>query len=372
MGDRVVIVGAGISGLAIARRLAPTHDVVVVDRGGVAADTTSRASGVISLALEPVEPEVRSLAWETFRSLDGRGTFRFTERPTVRLIPTGADPAPPVGGAELTIAALRERFPDAFGRLDGYEAALIYDQTGFLEPLDYAMTLKWLAEGNGATIATDRAMTNIRVDHDRVVGIDTTHGTIDADAVVIATGWRARDHLLEFVELPIRPLRWNAIVVEGSTRFASSLPLGSDPRHRLYWRPLATGDVLVGGNEHLLDRPDETPAVVDDAFRETVKGMLPNVLQSVDVERIVREDCCPTADAATPDGLPVIDAPEQAPAGLVVAAGCHGRGVMLSPVTGHLARCHVTGETPAVAPDPFRLDRFEDRGRTFQYRSHWA
>jgi len=93
--ERVVIVGAGVSGLAAARELAPDHEVLVLDAGGVAADTSSRASGMISLSLEPFPDGWSRFARDSFRDLDGRGVFSFVERETVRLVREGMEPPDP-------------------------------------------------------------------------------------------------------------------------------------------------------------------------------------------------------------------------------------------------------------------------------------
>ncbi|WP_338729602.1 FAD-dependent oxidoreductase [Haladaptatus sp. DJG-WS-42] len=373
--SRVVVVGAGVSGLAIARELAPDHDVLVFDKGGVAADTSSRASGMISLSLEPFPDEWATFALSQFHDLDGQGIFTFTDRDTVRLVPEEdaekyTDQAP-AGGEYLPKDELRERYPDAFSDLAAYGGALHYNGTGYLDALDYTMTLKWAAEQAGAAVFRDHEVTGLRVEDDSVVGVETEYGPVDADHVVYATGWKTRDLLSAYVELPVRPLRWNAVVVEPDTPLPEAAPMGSEPTMRVYWRTTDRGDVLIGGNEHLLSDPEGTEMGVEEEFRELVMERVGPLLAGVSAGTIRREDCCPTADCASPDGLPIIDAPDDVPDGLVFVTGLHGRGVMLSPVTGRAVRCLVTGEDAPFPMEPFELARFEDRSPDFEYRSHW-
>ena len=59
----------------------------------------------------------------------------------------------------------------------------------------------------------------------------------------------------------------------------------------------------------------------------------------------------------TPDALPVLDTPEEAP-DLVVAFGFSGHGFCLGPVTGRILAALATGEEPGHDLSPFRLSRF--------------
>jgi len=63
----------------------------------------------------------------------------------------------------------------------------------------------------------------------------------------------------------------------------------------------------------------------------------------------------------TPDGLPVLDAPPQAP-GLVVAAGFSGHGFCLGPVTGQIVADLVLGRASRHPIAAFGLSRFRERG----------
>jgi glycine/D-amino acid oxidase-like deaminating enzyme len=373
--ERVVVVGSGVSGLAAARELAPDYEVLVLEKGGVAADTTSRASGMISLALEPVPDGWSRFALEAFRDLDGRGVFSFTERETVRLVPAddrdADEDGAPEGGEFLPREELHRRYPGTYGDLSAYAGGLVYGRTGYLDALDYATTLKWAAERHGAAVYRDHAVTGIRTEDGSVVGVETEYGPVDADHVVWTTGWRARQQLRDYVELPVRPLRWNAVVVEPNSPLPGDAPLGSEPTMRVYWRPTRRGDVLVGGNEHLLSDPEAAGMDVDVAFRERVLSDVAPLLDGVAGGRVRQEDCCPTADSASPDGLPIVDAPDEAADGLVVVTGLHGRGVMLSPVVGRTVRSLVAGETAPFPIEPLELDRFDDRSADFEYLSHW-
>jgi glycine/D-amino acid oxidase-like deaminating enzyme len=258
-----------------------------------------------------------------------------------------------------------------FGDLSGYDGGVVYRGTGYIDALDYAMTLKWAAERAGAAVFRDHAVTDLRVEGDEVVGVETEYGSIAAAHVVWATGWRTRDQLAEHVDLPTRPLRWNAVVVEPTEPLPTTCPLGSEAESRTYWRPTDRGDVLIGGNEHLLADPEGTRMDVEASFRDLVFEEVAPLLRGVADGRIRRTDCCPTADSASPDGLPIVDAPTGAPEGLVVVTGLHGRGVMLSPVVGRAVRSLVSGEEAPFPIDPLSLDRFDERSSEFEYVSHW-
>ena len=74
-------------------------------------------------------------------------------------------------------------------------------------------------------------------------------------------------------------------------------------------------------------------------------------------------------DGATPDTRPVVDAPDEGPAGLVVATGFHGRGVMTAPVAATAVRELVGGEPAPFALSTFALDRFDSRSPDFEFVS---
>jgi glycine/D-amino acid oxidase-like deaminating enzyme len=61
----------------------------------------------------------------------------------------------------------------------------------------------------------------------------------------------------------------------------------------------------------------------------------------------------------TPDAVPVISPVEGVP-GFFIATGFSGHGFGIGPAAGRLMANLVTGETPIVDPQAFRLSRFSD------------
>ena len=368
MGDEsVVIVGGGITGLSSAAALAPDHEVTLLERDALANDTTARASGVISLPLEPFEAELIEFIQDRLHSLDDEWILSVSTVPAIRLLED--ESTAELGGEHLDIDELHDRFPASFGPLDGYTGGAVFTGAYTLDPLDLAMVYKRAAEANDATILRDRPVEGLTIEDGSVTGVETPLGLVEADQVVYATGWRVTEQLAEHVTIPTRPMRWNALVIEHE--LPNELPIGSDPRHRLYWRPYGEDHLLVGGNEHLVDDPDTAEATVDPGFRTLVETHLTNLLDLDSPLNIIREDCCPTADSASPDGMAIIDTPTDGPEGLVVATGFHGRGIMLSPATGPIVRACITGESLPFDLDPFSLDRLEHTPADFTYVSHW-
>ena len=374
----VAIVGAGVVGTACAHALAPDHDVVVLDRGGVGGDTTAKASGVITTpSVFPTAPAVGDLAIDFFRTFDGTGTFRFHERPKVQPVPPAdADRARSLGARPgrsfIERDAVGDRYPGVFRDLGDAVGLLVYDDAGFLDPVAYTHSLKFAAEARGTEFRTGVTVSGITTADGAVTGVATEYGPVEADAVVAAAGWRTRDLVADHVAIPSRPFRWNAVVLELDAPVGPDYPIGAAGHLRVYWRPTVEGRVLVGGNEHVVEDPVNTPAAVQPSFREAVREDVGTLLAGVADATVVREDCCPTADTATPDTWPVVDAPAAAPDGLVVATGFHGRGVMTSPVTADAVRAILTGEPTPAPLDRFALDRFADRSADFPFVSEFA
>ena len=380
----VCVVGGGIVGLASAYYLADRGaSVTLLEKGTLGAGSTDRAVGGIRAQFSSPENVDLSLAamavWDDFEA--EFGTAIEHRRPGYLFLARTEEVADALREAAemqrdkgvptetLSPADLGARWPAL--HTERYLVGTYSATDGFADPHLAVQGFSAAARETGVDIRTKTAVTDLPRKEGRVVGVETEYGPVDADHVVYATGWRTRDLLAEHVELPVRPMRWNAVVVEPTEPLPETCPLGSEGESRTYWRPTARGDVLIGGNEHLLADPEGTPMGVDGSFRDLVFEEVAPLLRGVAEGRLRREDCCPTADSASPDGLPIVDAPTEAPDGLVAVTGLHGRGVMLSPVVGRTVRSLVTGEAAPFPVDPLRLDRFEDRSADFEYLSHW-
>lgn len=372
----VAIVGGGVIGIAAARELAPHRDVVVVERGNLAAEASALAAGEITLTttFTGADAPLADHAFSFFRSFDGTGAFHFEERPSVELVPEGEGENAAAYAATVAERGVNARYLDAesaaerYPRLDfsTFDGALQYDDTGFVDPYTFATTLAEDAEDRGATIATETPVTGIEVDAGAVTGIETAQGTLVADTVVVAAGWRTGEFLVDHVELPVRPYRTQCIVLEPQTPVGDDFPMGWLPGEHVYFRPELNGDILVGGWSFACDDPEAASGQADEDFKHHVAGLLPRFLQDGDRAGVVNGWA--GIDGATPDTFPIIDAPATAPDGLVVATGFNGRGVMLAPIAGTLTRDIVLDQDPTL-PDVFRLDRFESTSPDFEFHS---
>lgn len=374
MPEEIVVVGAGVAGLASAGRLATDHDVLVVDRAGVGEGTSSRASGVLTAPVDyPDQPAWAAYATEFFSELDGTGTFDWVEREYVR----GVRPED-VEGAERAAQAEGVSLVDA-GTYDGvfdddapYERALVWDDCGYCEVDDLLATMHRQARRRGVEFRPDTAVTSVLVEDGAAVGVETEYGTVEAEAVVVAAGSATRPLLEPVLPLPIRKFTWNVAYVDAG--LAEGHPMGGDPRLGAYWRRTRDGHLLVGV-EHRYESPPAEGAEREfgDRLDALLSGELPRTLahHSAGAD-VVRYEACPMADATTPDARAIVDAPPEGPDDLVVAAGFHGAGVMAAGSIGAAVRALVTGEEAPFPLEPFALDRFDTRGTDFEFETLFA
>lgn len=368
----VIVVGAGCAGLSAAYRLAPDHDVLVVDRAGIGEGTSSRASGVVTAPVDyPDLPAWSAHATEFFRELDGTGTFSWVDRPYVRGVRpddvAGAERTAESDGVSLVDAAEYDAVFDADAP---YSHALVWADCGYFDVDEFLATLHAEAVDRGAEFRPDTTVESVLAEDGAAVGVETEFGEERADAVVVAAGSATRAVLLDVAPLPLRKFTWNVAYLDAG--LPDGYPMGGDPRLGTYWRRTREGHLLVGVENRYESEPAtrEDERVVGDGLRSLLDEDLPGLLAHVAGDTdVVRYEVCPMADSTTPDGRGIVDAPAEAPDDLVVAAGFHGAGVMATDSIGTAIRAHVTGEEAPFPLAPFRLDRFDTRDTDFPFHT---
>lgn len=196
-------------------------------------------------------------------------------------------------------------------------------------------------------------VTGIAVDGDRVSGVSTRAGRIEADRVVVAAG-AASPALLRPAgyRLPVRPVKGYSVTVDlAGVAEPPPLPVIDDSMHAGL-TPLGTRLRMVGtaeftGFDRRIDR------VRTDNLYRLFERTLPSLAARVD------------PDSATPwaglrpvscDGKPVIGA--VGPRGLYVNSGHGPLGWTMATGSAELLADLVTGARPALDPAPYAPGRF--------------
>ena len=372
----IIIVGGGVIGCAIARELAPDHDVVIVEQGQIAAEASALAAGEVTMMPSYTDvPEVARHAFRFFQEYDGTGDFEFVECPSLDLVTPDREGearrrAERLAGEGIDVRFLEaetvaERFPRV--DMDEFAGAVEHDETGFVDPYTLSITYMEDAQDRGATIYTDTAVDEVLVEDGAVTGVETDEGTFEAPQVVVATGWRTAEFLADTIELPLRPYRTQIVVLDPGAELDADFPMGWIPGQHVYFRPEQNGDLLVGGWSFAEDDPVGASGQADEEFVDHVAHLLPRFLHDFDRARFVNGWA--GIDGATPDTRPIIDMPADAPDGMLVATGFHGRGIMTSPVAATLARSLLTDESCPFPAEEFALGRFESCSPDFEFQS---
>ncbi|OIB59041.1 NAD(P)/FAD-dependent oxidoreductase [Natrialba sp. SSL1] len=375
----IVIIGAGASGLWSAIELAPDHDVVVLEAGRVGAGASGYAAGFVGpFADWAPYPAAVEHSIEAFRSLDGSHGFTFHDRPYVELAETDAEresfvedyqPLFDREGYELeywSTSELAERWPGRFD-LDGFDGGLVKVESGIIDVREYATALAETARERGAEIRTQTPVERIVTDDDTVVGVETPDGRIEAETVVCAAGAQTAPLVEPFVDVPTRQFIYCNLRVDIDGEIDDAYPMmyGRD----VWWRPEPdrSQTFLISGGMYFLPERDQPPRSPPAEYLREVKAVLESVANDIDEVRIVNGSyhTCSKGSAITPDGQPVLDAPENAPDGLVIVTGVTA-GISMSPFTGAAVRALVTGEEPLVSLEPFELDRFDEPSADFR------
>src|SRR5215216_279155 len=371
----VVVVGAGAMGCSIAFHLARAgvRSVAVLDKGGICSGMTFRSGALVRLHYtNEHEARVALCAYRYFHEwgeivggdcgFQQTGFLMVVGPEDVERLRANVDILRGLGVETevLTPQELGEAQP--YARVDDVGAAAYEPLSGYADPHKTTLAFADAARRHGAVFHTGRAVTAIRTERGRVVGVETERGPIDAGAVVVAAGpWAPRLLTTAGVDLPIAPtlaeiayLRRPAPVTEGHMVYIDRVA-------GAYFRPQAPRLTFVGagrGDAHATADPDR---LADDVSPEQKAFARERVAR-----RIPAFGDTPTEHGhqgvydMSPDGKAILDTAPGV-AGLYIAGGFSGTGFKKSPAIGLLmSELILEGAARTVDIRPFRLSRFAE------------
>jgi glycine/D-amino acid oxidase-like deaminating enzyme len=245
----------------------------------------------------------------------------------------------------------------------GDAAAVVYEpQSGYADPHLTVNGYADAAKRLGAKVVVNCEVTGVRMDGDRVVGVDATRGRFDAPAIVNCAGpWGARVAAMTGVEAPISSCRVQVAVFRRPPRFGAH-PVVMDFLLGAYFRS-ETGNLTIAGS---ID-PSEANAVVDpDAFAEHADAAFEADMGEKFMRRYPPMELSESMGgyasiyAVTPDWHPIID---EVPAGsgCYICSGFSGHGYKLAPAVGLMVADRIAGDSsPTFRTDLFRLSRYAE------------
>lgn len=395
----VVIIGGGVVGCATAffAARAGLRVVVIERRGALGTLTTPVATGAFRLQFDNAEEidVVREGVelFDSFAERTGLAGWDIGLRHGGYLFCSVTDAT--VERARRLVARQREWGLDDVELLTGDEARarwpwLSVDVRGARYRADdgwldvkrltagYAMAasnperIPGATAGGGATFVNGAAVTAISVGAGRVTGVETSRGTVSANAVVIATGpFVAQVAAMVGVDLALAPTTRQKLVIPDLPSVPADAPMTIEEETAAHWRPALRGCLaLFTDPDTAAGEPaDPVPTRHDWAF-----GLL-NPRSEHALARVAPFWRDAWADGAapfhwflqagqyeyTPDRRPYIG--PVGPDGLLINGGYSGHGIMAGAGCSRLAVDLLTG-TADRAANPFAPDR------TFEAREH--
>jgi sarcosine oxidase subunit beta len=367
----VVVVGAGVIGCSIAYHLVrrdPGLRVVVLERDAMPGmGATSKATGGIRHQFSS-EPNIRltqiSLpTYLEFQALTGYSVnfrphgylFVTTEAATLPTFRKNVDlqqslgvPSRLVGPAEIA-----RMVPGI--RTDDLVAGTFCDADGSAEPAAAVQGFAAAARRGGARIVLSQAVTEITRSGQRVQGVRTAAGVVDAPVVVIAAGaYTTEVARLAGVIIPAKPFRRQVSVAEPMAELDMEIPLATDADSGFYVHRRGRSELTLGGTDR-----DTRPGYTLDVDGGVLDRMLAAAVRRIPALARARiRHSYVGLRGLTPDfnmilgRVPGVD-------GLVVACGDNGHGFMHAPAIGLLLSEEIVdGRATTLDLAPFRLERF--------------
>jgi len=258
---KVVIIGGGVIGCSTAYHLTKLgwKDIVLLERAQLTAGTTWHAAGLIEAGgfFSATSIEMSKYTLELYKSLEGE-TGLATGNKNVGMITLASTPDRleelrriatfdrefGVAIEELTPDQVKEIWPLA--NTEDVLAGFYSPGDGRVNPIDVTMALARGARMGGVQIFEETAVTGITTEEQKVTGVITNKGAIQAEYVVNCAGmWAHEIGKMAGVNIPLQPVEHYYLITEGMEGVHSDLPVLVDLDKYAYYRE-EVGGILFG------------------------------------------------------------------------------------------------------------------------------
>jgi glycine oxidase len=366
----VAIIGGGVIGLAVARALAlrEVRRVLLIERDSLGAESSSAAAGMLA-------PQAEANRAHEFFHLTCQSRDLYPGYAAALLAETGIDIQLEATGTlylaftehdedelekryqwqkeaglpieKLTAAEVRRLEPSINEEV---RAALKFPLDTQVENRRLLIALTAANERLGVDLETGTTVTSLRIERNRVTGIETSRGFVAAEAVVIAAGaWSsqlgAADKALP--DLRIKPVRGQMLCFEPTPPLARHVIYSQ----RGYLVPRRDGRLLAGSTtEHAGFEKQVTAA--------GVYSILSAALEiSPQIASHPLTDSWAGLRPRAADTLPVLG-PCAEIGGVYYATGHYRNGILLAPITGELIAGAIVDKVFPAKLEIFSPDRF--------------
>jgi 4-methylaminobutanoate oxidase (formaldehyde-forming) len=387
---RVVIVGGGIIGCSVAYHLGHLgwKDVVLVERDRLTSGTTWHAAGLIVTfgSTSQTSTEMRIYTRDLYSRLEAETGLATGFDPVGFIeVATEADRLEEyrrvaafnrhcgVAVEEISPTEIAELFPLA--RTDDMLAGFYVSGDGKANPVDVTMSLAKGARQQGVTIAEGVRVTGFTTARGTVTGVETDHGSIEAEYVVNCAGmWARQVGALAGVNIPLQSAEHYYLISDQIPGIPKSMPVLEDPASYGYFRE-ETGGMMVGLFEPVC-APWKVGGVPDDfsfgelepdwermaPYVETAMARVP-LLAEIGVRKFF---CGP--ESFTPDLQPIVgEAPELR--NYFVAAGLNSIGILTGGGVGRMLAHWIVEGRPDVDVTAINIDRLQPYQANPEYRA---
>jgi glycine/D-amino acid oxidase-like deaminating enzyme len=364
--DRVVIIGAGMAGAATAYFVTRKglHDVVMLEKEKVAgAQSTGRNAAILRTMIpDPLLNQIARQSAVFYRNPPKNFAEEQLVDPVGVLLAAGDNNV-------KTLQTWCDDNPEA--NLEIEDASRLYEKVPFLAPgltmvagkkedgvLDVHAILQAFIRGacrEGAELWLGRRFEKLRVRDNRIIGLETSDGFLEASKVVVANGgWASVSSSFGEYSLPFTPFRRHLLVTEPLPQVNPRWPVVWIVGEEFYFRP-ESGGLLMSGCDAVQVTPEQGE-VMDHAELEHIAAKASRWLPSLSDAQVARAWAGMRTFAL--DEMFVIGADPRLQ-GLHWVAGLGGHGITCAPFIGSLAADWIaegkSSHPAAPVMDPARL-----------------
>jgi glycine/D-amino acid oxidase-like deaminating enzyme len=371
-----VIIGGGIVGASTLYHLTELgfKHPVLLDKGGFASGSTGDSAAIVRQHYSnPVSIRLVLASLHIFQRLQeekGRGPNVFNATGWLFLCPQNAasmfdenlQQLKDLGVKtwQISVEAALEHLPGL--NTDGVGRVAYEPESGYADPHAATEALIERARAKGAEAYENTPATGIKLDRDRVTGVETVAGSVSTPVVVNAAGpWAKKLGEWVGLDLPIEISREQEVLIEPPSGAGPVTRAVSNMVDRFYMRPAKDGRMLMGVGHPKQNEPadpDSYNRKADPEFLRDVSGRLATRFPALADSKITASWA--GLYAITPDWSMIVD---RAPGieGMYLAVGGSGHSFKLGPGIGlALAELIAKGASETVDISDLRASRFDE------------